>query len=163
MASIENADNLTIETIYKMVLEMKAKLNFLESETHVPQSDKAGLYMEGIDSRLSNVENEIVDIKAVIADMKAEMTVMKAEMAIMKTDIENIKLRLNKVEADIADMKTDMAIMKTDIVNIKADIAIMKAEHSKFRDDIYKWGIALAVGIVVSVSSIVSTVVIFVV
>ena len=77
--------------------------------------------------------------------------------------MKNIDLRLNKVEADIIDMKTDMAIMKTDIVNIKADIAVMRAEHSKFRDDNYKWSlIALAVGIVVSISAIVSTVVIFV-
>ena len=46
--NIENVDNLTIETIYEMVLEMKSKLNFLESETHVPQSDKASSFMESI-------------------------------------------------------------------------------------------------------------------
>ena len=143
MGNIENVDNLTIETIYKMVLEMKSKLDFLESETHVPQSDKAGLYMESIDLRLSNVNSDILNIKA---------------------DVESIKLRLSKVEADIVDMKTDIAVIKADtesmklrLIRIETDIADIKAEQSKF----YKWGLALAAGIIVSVSSIVSLVVIF--
>ena len=147
MENIENADNLTIETIYKMVLEMKSKLDFLESETHVQQSDKAGLYMESIDLRLSNVDADIVEMKAEMVVMKADIAEMKTEIAVMKAEIESMKLRLSKVETDIAE--------------IRKGIADIKAEQSKFRDNIYKWGLALAANIIVSVSSIVSLVVIF--
>ena len=164
MENIENADNLTIETIYKMVLEMKSKLDFIESETHAPQSDKAGLYMESIDLRLSNVNSDIVEIKADIESMKLKLSKAEADILNIKADVESMKLRLSKVEADIVDMKTDIAVIKADtesmklrLIRIETDIADIKAEQSKF----YKWGLALAASIIVSVSSIVSLVVIF--
>jgi len=148
MENIENADNLTIETIYEMMLEMKSRLDFLESEAHVPHLDKAGLCMESIDLRLSNVESDIESMKLRLSNVEADIAEMKTEIAVMKADIEGIKLRLSKVETEIAEMRKD--------------IAGIKAEQSKFRDDIYKWGLALAASIIVSVSSIVSLVVIFV-
>ncbi len=158
MENIESVDNLTIETIYKMVLEMKSKLDFLESETHAPQSDKAGLYMESIDLRLSNVNSDIVEIRADIESIKLRSSNVETDI------VESIKLRLSKVEADIVDMKTDIAVIKADtesmklrLIRIETDIADIKAEQSKF----YKWGLALTAGIIVSVSSIVSLVVIF--
>ena len=87
----------------------------------------------------------------------------------MQADIESIKLSLSKVETDIAEMKTDMAVMKlvlsrveTDIAEMKKDIAKIASEQSKFKDNIYKWGVALAIGTIVATSSIISAVVILV-
>ena len=81
MENIVNLDNLTIETIYKMVLEMKSKLDFLESETPVPQSDMAGLYMASIEPKLSKVETDIVEIKA---DIKGNYILKYADGAVEK-------------------------------------------------------------------------------
>ena len=142
MENIENVNNLTIETIYKMVLEMKSKLDFLESETHVLQSDKTGSYMEGIEPRLGNLETDTADIKI--------------EIAVMKADIKGIELRLGKVETDIENIKDDIVDIKDDISEMRKEIAKISSDQSKFRDDVYKWGVALMIGMVVSVSSIIS-------
>ena len=183
MTSIENIDNLTIGTIYEMVLEMKSKLDFLESETHAPQSDKAGLYTESTEPRLNNIETDIADMKADIKSIELRLNNIDSEIVNIKADMKSIDLRLNNVDSDIADMKADiksielrlnnveveMAAMKTDIVNIKTDmvevrkdIATIAREQSKLRDNIYKWGVGLAIGIFVSVCSILSVVVLFV-
>ena len=166
MENIENVDNLTIKTIYEMVLEMKSKLDFLESETHAPQSDKAGLYMESIDLRLSNVDTDI-------ESMKLRLNNIEADIVDMKADIKSIQLRLNNIEVEMAVMKTDILNIKADIVEMKKDIATIAREQSKLRndilreqsklrDDIYKWGVGLAIGIFVSVCSILSVVVLLV-
>ena len=154
MKNIENIDNLTIETIYKMVLEMKSKLDFLESETHVPQSDKAGLYMEGIELRVDKVEADIVEMKADIKIIEVRLGNVEADIVEMKADIKSIEVRLGNVEVEIAAMKADIAATRKDIANFIS-------EQSKFRDDIYKWGVASVIGTIVSVSSIVGMVVIF--
>ena len=163
MENIENVNNLTIETIYKMVLEMKSKLDFLESETHVLQSDKTGSYMEGIESRLGNLETDTADIKIEIAVMKADIKgielrlgKVEADIVEMKADIKGIELRLGKVETDIENIKDDIVDIKDDISEMRKEIAKISSDQSKFRDDVYKWGVALMIGMVVSVSSIIS-------
>ena len=163
MENIENVNNLTIETIYKMVLEMKSKLDFLESETHVLQSDKTGSYMEGIEPRLGNLETDTADIKIEIAVMKADIERIKlrldkieTDIVEMKVDIKGIELRLGKVETDIENIKDDIVDIKDDISEMRKEIAKISSDQSKFRDDVYKWGVALMIGMVVSVSSIIS-------
>ena len=149
MENIENVNNLTIETIYKMVLEMKSKLDFLESETHVPQSDKASSFMESIEPRLSKVETDIVEMKA---------------------DIKSMELRLGKVETEIAEMRKAIVSSMAEQSKLRGDMKAeqsklrgdMKTELSKLRGDMYKWGLVLTASIIVSVSSIISMVVIFV-
>ena len=135
--NVENVNNLTIETIYKMVLEMKSKLDFLESETHVPQSDKASSLMESIEPRLSNLE---------VGQVK------------MQADIKSMELRLGKVETEIVEMRKAIANNTAEQSKLRGD---MKAEQSKLRGDMYKWGLVLTASIIVSVSSIISAVVIF--
>ncbi len=183
MENIENVDKLTIETIYEMVLEMKSKLDSLESETHAPQSDKAGLYTESteprlnnietdiadmkadiksIELRLNNVDSEIINIKADIKGIELRLSNVESEIVNIKADIKSIELRLNNVEVDMAAMKTDILNIKADIVEMKRDIATIARDQSKLRDDIYKWGVGLAIGIFVSVCSILSVAVLLV-
>ena len=168
MENIESVNNLTIETIYKIVLEMKSKLDSLESETHVLQSDKTGSYMEGIKPRLGNLETDTADIKIEIAVMKADIERIKlrldkieTDIVEMKVDIKGIELRLGKVETDIENIKDDIVDIKTDIAAMRSDIAKNSSDQSKFRDDIYKWGVGLAIGIIVAVSSIVGIAMMF--
>ena len=183
MENIENVNNLTIETIYKMVLEMKSKLDFLESETHVLQSDKASSFMESIEPKLGNLETGQMEMQADIKSIEPRLSKVETDIVEMKADIKSIELRLGKVETDIVEMQADiknietrlnkletkMAAMQTDIGNIKEGIASIAAkiekilsEQSKFKDDVYKWGVALMIGVVVSVSSFVSLIVMFV-
>ena len=112
MQNMENVDNLTIETIYEMVLEMKSKLDFLESETRVLQSDKAGLYMESIEPRLGRIEAGQVKMQTDIESMEAGQVKMQTDIESieagqvkMQADIESIELRLSKVETDMTIMK----------------------------------------------------------
>ena len=70
----------------------------------------------------------------------------------MKADIVAIKI-------EQAEMKADIKALKVGQAEMKQCLAILMSEQSKFKDNIYKWGIGLAAGIIVSVSSIVSTVV----
>ena len=172
MENIENVNNLTIETIYKMVLEMKSKLDFLESETHVLQSDKASSFMESIEPKLGNLEVGQVKMQADIESMeprlgKVETNIERIELRLskvetdivkMQADIKSMELRLSKVETEIAEMRRAIVEMKAEQSKLRGD---MKAEQSKLRGDMYKWGLALTASIIVSVSSIVSMVVIF--
>ena len=191
---VEKPENLTIGSIYKMVLEMKEKLDILESGTEVPQSDMERGLIKAISLKLESIKAELAEIKedrkvvnskleavhvklakvdADIENVKTDQSEMNADMKVINSKLEAIHVELAEIKEDrkvvnskleaihvkLTEVNADIKALKVGQAEMKQCLAILMSEQSKFKDNIYKWGIGLAAGIIVSVSSIVSTVV----
>ena len=91
-----------------------------------------------------NITNEklyemIVDMRS---DFKSEITAMKVAQADFKSEI----------VAEIAAMKVAQSDFKSEIV---AEITAMKVAQSELRSDITKWGVALFIGSMVAMTSVI--------
>ena len=95
-----------------------------------------------------NITNEklyemVVGIKSDISDFKTEI----------KSDISDFK---TEIKSDISDFKTEIISEMADFkAEIRAEIAEIKVAQSELRADIIKWGVALFVGSIVAMTSIV--------
>ena len=151
-----------------MVFEMNTQLDFLESETHVLQSDKASLYIkrmelrlagleactaairteiavvkddiEGLKLRLSKIKTDIAAIKANIESIELKLSNLETRQVKMQADIESIGLRLSNLDAGQVKIQTDIESLELKLSNAEAERLVIKAKIGNIKNDIWKIG-----------------------
>ena len=156
-------EKLTLKYLYGIVVEIRSRMDTLESKTHAPHLEMRD-DVTTLVSKQSDMETDIVVVKESVQVLKDDMAVVKKDIQVLKDDMVVVKESVQVLKDDIVIIKVEQAEMKKDIQVIKAGQAEMKEEMtskldkvasdmSNFKDTVYKWGVGLVIGTLMLVAS----------